>query len=112
MPNHGLARISSWEIVDHKLDSNNAFMTLRFASSDNTKEYYPFDFEVLFTYILESNQLIIEQSYRNLSDKAVPIYAGLHPYFKSVSKSIHLDTDATEYFDYNDCKVKQFMDKI
>ncbi|WP_077623193.1 aldose epimerase [Sediminibacillus massiliensis] len=112
MPNHGLARIHPWEVIHTDAQEDGASVTIRFASSIGTKESFPFDFEVLFTYKLTGNQLTIEQNYQNLSNEAMPIYSGFHPYFKSETKKVTLKTDATKYFDYNDDTVKEFTGSI
>lgn len=112
MPNHGLARIHPWEVIDTTFDEEQASISILFESSIGTKGVFPFDFEVIFTYTLKQNQLFIHQSYRNLGDRDMPIYPGLHPYFKTKSKKLSLKTDATTYYDYNDGITKDFTDKI
>ncbi|CQR46353.1 Aldose 1-epimerase [Paraliobacillus sp. PM-2] len=112
MPNHGLARIHPWEVIDTKCDEEKASISILFESSIGTKGTFPFDFEVVFTYTLKQNQLFIHQSYRNMDTKQMPIYPGLHPYFKAKSKVISLDTEATTYFDYNDNEEKPFDGKV
>ncbi len=112
MPNHGLARIHPWEVIDTTFDEEQASISILFESSIGTKDVFPFDFEVIFTYTLKQNQLFIHQSYRNLGKKDMPIYPGLHPYFKTKSKKLSLKTDATTYYDYNDGITKEFTDKI
>jgi galactose mutarotase-like enzyme len=62
----------------------------------------PFDFEVVFTYVLENGKLNIHQEYRNMGEQPMPMYAGFHPYFKTSEKHLSYETDATRYFDYND----------
>ncbi|SES93060.1 Galactose mutarotase [Oceanobacillus limi] len=112
MPNHGLARIHPWEVVNMHHDDDYASITLRFVSSISTKAIYPFDFNVQFTYTIRKNDLLIEQSYLNLSDAAMPISAGLHPYFKTDNKNIALQTDATKMLDYNDDSLKEFSGEV
>lgn len=112
MPNHGLARIHPWEVIETSADEDKAFISILFESSIGTKEAYPFDFEVIFTYTLKDNQLLIYQSYRNKGNSSMPIYPGLHPYFKADSKVVSIDTGAETYFDYNDDETKKFAKKI
>lgn len=112
MPNHGLARIHPWEVIDTNCDEEKASISILFESSIGTKGIFPFDFEVIFTYTLKQNQLFIHQSYRNLGEKQMPIYPGLHPYFKTKSKVVSLDTEAETYYDYNDNQVKAFDGQI
>ncbi|WP_067841930.1 aldose epimerase family protein [Amphibacillus sediminis] len=112
MPNHGLARIHPWEVIETYAGEDKAFISILFESSIGTKEAYPFDFEVIFTYTLKNNQLLIYQTYRNVGNHPMPIYPGLHPYFKAQSKVVSIDTGTTTYYDYNDGMTKDFSGKI
>ncbi|MBM7539960.1 aldose epimerase [Amphibacillus cookii] len=112
MPNHGLARIHPWEVIETYADEEKAFISILFESSIGTKEAYPFDFEVIFTYTLKEDQLFIYQTYRNVGSAPMPIYPGLHPYFKANSKLVSIDTDAKTYYDYNDDQTKDFTGQI
>ncbi|MUK87696.1 aldose epimerase [Ornithinibacillus sp. L9] len=112
MPNHGLARIYPWEVVEKKQDETQASITVRFVSSISTKAVYPFDFDVLFTYTIRANELLIEQSFGNVSDQAMPMYVGLHPYFKASQKNVVLKTDTTKLFDYSDESVQDFQGSV
>ncbi|MBU5594067.1 aldose epimerase [Amphibacillus sp. MSJ-3] len=112
LPNHGLARIHPWEVIETSADEEKAFISILFESSIGTKEVYPFDFEVIFTYTLKDDQLFIYQTYRNVGNKKMPIYPGLHPYFKAESKVISIDTGVDTYYDYNDHKIKDFTGEI
>lgn len=103
MRNHGLARTSPWEVDSTNLDDE-ASITLRLESTEEMKKSFPFDFEVLFTYILKGSTLNILQEYINKSDSPMPFYPGFHPYFRSTNKKIHYQTDAKSYLDYNDMK--------
>lgn len=112
MPNHGLARIHPWEVIETFADEEKAFISIKFESSIGTIEVFPFKFEVIFTYTLKEDQLFIYQTYRNLSKDSMPIYPGLHPYFKADSKVVSIDTGAQVYHDYNDGQTKEFTGKI
>lgn len=109
MANHGVARTSVWEVVGTSEDGE-ASVTIRLRSNEETLASYPFEFELLFTYALKDGKLHTRQQYRNLStDKAMPFYAGFHPYFAlDGGKKLVYETDTTEYLDYNDMKVKPF----
>ncbi|PXW92964.1 galactose mutarotase-like enzyme [Streptohalobacillus salinus] len=112
MPNHGLARIHPWEVIETFSDETHAFISIRFESSLSTKAVYPFDFEVIFTYTLKDNQLYIHQTYRNHSETIMPIYPGLHPYFKADSKIVTVDHVKDTYHDYNTNETKPYPGKI
>ncbi|MCQ6562461.1 aldose epimerase family protein [Paenibacillus mendelii] len=111
MRNHGVARNRPWEFVSLS-EEGEAALTLRLCSGEATRIEYPFDFELLFTYALKDGALQIRQSYRNLSESSMPIYAGFHPYFKISSKRIAYGTDATQILDYNDQVVKPIQGEI
>lgn len=111
MRNHGFARINSWEVINTSED-NKASITLRLKDNEETRRAYPFEFELLFTYILKDGKLIIEQEYCNKSDETMPIYAGFHPYFNAEGKDIEYKTTATKYLDYNDMKIKEYKGRL
>lgn len=112
MPNHGVARINKWNVLETKVNAKQASITISLCSNEETLIAYPFKFEVLFTYILSGNTLVIEQSYRNESGHPMPIYAGFHPYFNTKSKTVSLRTDAMKYLDYNDDSIYDFTGAI
>lgn len=110
MKNHGVARNQSWKVIETKTEETQASITLGFKNNEDTRKSYPFEFEVIFTYILTKNQLTIDQEYRNYEDSDMPIYAGFHPYFKTTSKNLTYETDAKTFFDYNDMKINEIHD--
>lgn len=111
MKNHGVARINAWSVIDTCTDGQ-ASVTLRLTSSESTKESYPFEFELIFTYVLKGNVLEIRQEYINKSDEAMPMQAGFHPYFNVKDKSkVIYDFDATKYLDHDDLKIKDYTEK-
>jgi len=101
MKNHGVARINAWEVVETR-SVGEASITLKLQSSPSTKASYPFDFELLFTYILQGGKLLIRQEYHNRSGSGMPVYPGLHPYFLTDSKQLTFETDALRMYDQND----------
>ena len=111
MKNHGFARNNPWEVIDTNVDGH-ASISLRLKSNDETKASFPFNFEVLFTYVLKGDKLSIHQEYINKSDSDMPIYAGFHPYFKTAEKNIKYETDAENYRDDNDLKIKKVRDGL
>jgi len=111
MRNHGVARTSAWEAVSQS-DEGQASVTLRLTSNASTRESYPFDFELDFTYALRGGKLHIEQSYRNTGSEPMPMYPGFHPYFPTEDKNIVCRTDASRYLDYNDMIEKPFAGSV
>jgi galactose mutarotase-like enzyme len=108
MKPHGFARNLPWEVI--RTDSNDkASITIRLLSNEQTRAQFPLDFELRFTYTLKGNQLVIDQEYINLSEFAMPVYAGFHPYFKVGDKSkLIYHTNSTLYLDYADKSIKPF----
>jgi galactose mutarotase-like enzyme len=112
MKNHGFARNLPWEVMDESCGEDQASMTLRLVSNDITRECYPFDFELLFTYVLNGSELRIEQKYANLSGTEMPMYPGFHPYFQAGAKNIAYRTDARSYYDYNDGETRPYEGSV
>ncbi|WLR61556.1 aldose epimerase family protein [Guptibacillus hwajinpoensis] len=111
MKNHGFARNLPWDVIESSTEDG-AQITLQLKSNRETKESFPFDFELRFTYTLKYNELIIKQSYSNHSSEIMPFYAGFHPYFHSEHKNLVYQADAKDYFDYNDGEEKPFYGEI
>lgn len=111
MKNHGVARTSPWEVVKTSEESE-ASITLRLKDNEETIKSYPFQFELIFTYILKDGKLSIVQEYCNKSEEPMPMYAGFHPYFNTESKNIKYRTDASKYLDYNDMQIKDYKGSI
>jgi galactose mutarotase-like enzyme len=111
MNNHGFARNDSWKVIDIDM-RNRASITISLISNEQMKVSYPFDFEVVFSYVLENGNLTIHQEYTNTGNQPMPMYAGFHPYFKTSEKHLSYETDTTRYFDYNDHKEKEFRGSI
>ena len=108
MKNHGLARINNWQVID-KSTEDNASITIKFESDDNTKKSYPFDFEFILKYSLKGSKLNIFHEFKNKSDSIMPMAIGYHPYFNVKDKTaVYYDTNATELLDSNDMKVKPY----
>lgn len=83
---HGFARDLPWEVRDgrtiaDRLNLDGVGLVLGLRSNEKTREQYPFDFELEFTYLLKGNSLQIHQQFTNHSQEAMPFATGLHPYF-------------------------------
>ncbi len=111
MKNHGFARNLPWDVIETSTEDC-AQITLQLKSNRETKESFPFDFELRFTYTLKNNELIIKQSYSNHSSEIMPFHAGFHPYFHSEDKNLVYQADAKAYFDYNDGEEKPFHGEV
>jgi galactose mutarotase-like enzyme len=96
---HGFARDLPWQVVSQSVEAA-ASLTISLSSSDITREVYPFNFEVIFTYILKGNRLSIQQKFINLSDEPMPFSVGFHPYFAVDDKStLNMEIPGVEYCD-------------
>ena len=94
---HGFGRDLPWQVSD-RVEDNLAGITLTLQSSDRTKEVYPFDFELAFTYELLGNSLKIKQRYTNRSREIMPFSAGFHPYFAVEDKTaLQFNIPGSEY---------------
>lgn len=111
MSNHGFARNASWEVIGQEMD-NRASLTIQLTSNELTKLSYPFNFTVIYTYVLEGGKLTIKQEYNNIGESPMPIYPGFHPYFKTSEKNLAYELDATKYYDYNDDEEKMFTGRV
>lgn len=110
---HGFARNLPWEVINSGTRDDGAFLTLRLVSTGETKKVFPFEFELIFTYVLKGNRLVIEQEYHNHSDVMMPFYAGLHPYFRTVDKSrLEFALEASLLLDYADGQIKPYTGRI
>jgi galactose mutarotase-like enzyme len=74
---HGFAREMNFELVDQQENS----ATFSLTSSDETKEKYPFDFELHLIYTLENTSLKIEYKVFNKGESKMPFSIGAHPAF-------------------------------
>jgi galactose mutarotase-like enzyme len=109
---HGFARDSSWNVIA-KSTNNSAQIILNLKSNEETKLIYPFDFELIFSYEIAANKLMICQSYTNNSEEKMPFSSGLHPYFWCKDKSkLKLNIPATEYQDQITKEVHPFQDTL
>lgn len=96
---HGFARDLPWEVTQ-QVTEDFLSLTLVLESNEKTREVYPFDFKVAFTYQLKGNRLEIRQRYTNCSDEQMPFSTGLHPYFYTTDKSqLQFRIPAKEYQD-------------
>lgn len=77
LPIHGFASHQAWECTVIATDA------LRLTLTDNaeTLKQYPFNFRVELEYKINAGSLICYQTYTNTGKKAMPYYAGFHPYF-------------------------------
>jgi galactose mutarotase-like enzyme len=106
---HGFARDLPWDINFQAAGNNSAVLIVALKSSETTKQFYPFDFEVTFTYEMVGNSFNILQIYQNKSDVPMPCSFGFHPYFLVGDKSkLSFEIPSQEYFDHKTQDTKPF----
>ena len=98
---HGFSWYLPWQVVETGQDNE---IILVLTDTEQTREQYPFSFEVRLHYKISTGKLICEQSYKNTGDKPMPFAAGFHPYFKvpMPKDKVMLDYQPTRRFRYND----------
>lgn len=74
---HGFAREMEFELIDKQENS----VTFLLISSLETKEKYPFDFDLHLIYTLENKILKIEYKVVNKGESKMPFSIGAHPAF-------------------------------
>lgn len=91
MSQHGFARDMEFKIVDN----DNKSITYKLVSSENTKSYYPYSFELIIKYILLDNGVNINWIVNNIDSKDIYFSIGAHPAF-----NIDLDenSDLSNYY--------------
>lgn len=97
---HGFARDLPWTVLDQTAQNS---LSLSLESNEHTRSLYPFDFQLLFTYELQGNALILHQRYTNRSPEPMPFSAGFHPYFQVADKTqLQFEIPATELLNHID----------
>lgn len=77
MPIHGIAKLYDFTVKEQ----TETELTLALKSSEDTKKYYPFDFEFFITYALSDNSINVEFKIKNLGENEMPFSYGGHPGF-------------------------------
>ena len=74
---HGLARLNQFEVVE-KSDSS---VTLQLKSTEETRESYPYDFELKLIFSVAGNTLTQTYEVTNPANVVLPFTLGAHPAF-------------------------------
>ncbi len=77
MKQHGFARRSLFELVDHAASR----ALVRLGASDATRAHYPFDFTLEVTFSIDTATLTIDVRIENPGDAPLPASLGFHPAF-------------------------------
>ena len=79
---HGFARDSQFKCICEKENKTSFLLT----SGEESKEVYPFEFELIITYTLEGCSLRVEWEVRNPGDETMYFTIGGHPAFRFAKK--------------------------
>lgn len=74
---HGFARDKTWQPAKEGTDR----ILFRLTSDADTRLHFPFDFELLLEYHLDSNKLITNYRVKNTGSEEMPFSIGAHPAF-------------------------------
>lgn len=77
MPIHGIAKLYDFTVEEQ----TETELTLALKSNEDTKRYYPFDFDFSVKYALTNNVIRTTFKVKNLGDQAMPFSYGGHPGF-------------------------------
>ncbi len=74
---HGLARLNQFEVVE----KSNSSVTLQLKSTEETRESYPYDFELRLIFSLSDDTLTQTYEVTNPANVVLPFTLGAHPAF-------------------------------
>lgn len=77
LPQHGLARLSEFSLVE----SSNNSIKLELIYSQESLRIYPFKFKLSCEYLLNNNEIEVRYSVSNLDNKKIYFSIGAHPAF-------------------------------
>jgi galactose mutarotase-like enzyme len=77
MPLHGFAYAKPFEVIEEVKSG----VRLQLVDDANTREIYPFSFELILDFSITSNALALGISIRNTGETPMPVAMGWHPYF-------------------------------
>lgn len=75
---HGFARDNTFRCISEKAGQ----ASFLFASNEETRKVYPFDFELIITYVLDNNTLKVTWEVRNTGEDTMYFTIGGHPAFR------------------------------
>ena len=103
MNQHGFARDMEFEIIDN----DDISITYKLLSSENTKSYYPYDFELIIKYTLLDTGVNVNWIVNNIDSKDIYFSIGAHPAFNI---NFGENNDLSNY--YLEFKAKDNVNKI
>jgi galactose mutarotase-like enzyme len=96
---HGFARDMNFELISNTGSQASFLLT----NTADTISVFPFEFQLIITYILEKNKLSIQYKVLNGSEKIMPFSIGAHPAFALDNnfENYSLDFRIQEVLEYN-----------
>ena len=85
MNQHGFARDMNFELINTTDNS----ITYKLTSSEETKEVYPYDFNLFITYTINNEKINVKWKIENIDNKEIYFSIGAHPAF-NISSSKNL----------------------
>jgi len=83
MPRHGFARKKFFEVKS----SSESEVVFKLNSDEETLKFYPFEFSLEITYVLNENKLTVSYNVKNKSQKEMYFSLGAHPGFAIDTKN-------------------------
>ena len=113
MPFHGFAKQSAWQVIDKIISSHEAGVALGFSSSESTRQYYPFDFNLQVEYRVSKDGLRITYTLIAASSNVgpMPYSMGNHIAFNvpmiagSPARSTRFDSELPHILVVNDERI-------
>lgn len=94
MPKHGFARKMKWNFIE----SDGTSMSFCLSDTAETREIYPYEFDLIVTYTLEDNKLTVSHNIVNKNDKTMYFSIGAHPAFNcKIGDILSFDENETLY---------------
>ncbi|MDC0611537.1 D-hexose-6-phosphate mutarotase [Vibrio sp.] len=78
-PSHGFARITEWQLVEHRENEDGVILTLRLEHNEETRHIWPYEFAVSIT-IEITNSLSVSLSIKNTDERPWTFSGALHSY--------------------------------
>ena len=105
---HGFARDLPMQAMGSLSEQGVSLQSILYAN-EQTKAVYPFDFQLILTYQIQGNSLVIHQQYTNKSAQPMPFSFGFHPYFLTQNKTqLAFEIPAAAYQDQKTKEVQSF----